>query len=164
MTIILLEERAKNIINSIKEINEITPEIINQIEQTLPLYSQFYEDYVIESGQFLTENHVTLFMSYIMAFTVPVMIINKSGVVANASGVFLGLGKNILVTNYHVYDEWKKQQMKEETFFQIGSVSVPVQEIILDFNTTLDLVTLEISDEVINRVSKISYKKFFTPI
>ncbi|KUP08444.1 hypothetical protein Q75_02795 [Bacillus coahuilensis p1.1.43] len=163
MKIAELEVKASEILNSINEINEITPEIIKQIENTLPLYSQFYLEYDIATGQFLTKNHSALFMSYIKVFTVPILITNVSGVVANASGVLLSLSKNILVTNYHVYDEWRKQQRNEETLFQIGSISLPVEEIILDCNTSLDLVTLEISDEIINKVCQTSYKKLFIP-
>jgi hypothetical protein len=163
MTLIELDEKAQELFNRVKKSNEITPEIIKHIEEILPLYSHFYVDYDIKPGQFITKNQAGLYMSYIKMFSVPILITNNSGIVANASGVLIRLDNNILVTNYHVFDEWRRQQLRGETLFQVGSISIPVENMILDFNSSLDLITIQITEEIFNQISQVSYKKFFVP-
>lgn len=47
----------------------------------------------------------------------------------------------------------ENQQSQGETFFQIGSVSIPIEKMILDYIISLDLITLEITEEIINEVN-----------
>lgn len=164
MSFQILEQSAQKILNTIHQKNDIDENLINQIEELLPQYSEYYERFTIQyPGQFISDNQIELFMAYTKALTVPVLITNRNRTFANASGLILNLDKKFLVTNFHVYEEWKKLNAKSETFFQIGSVSMPVEDLIIDTNETLDLITISAPDLLIEMVSNVSYKKCYTP-
>ncbi|MEK3977301.1 hypothetical protein MKZ20_21960 [Psychrobacillus sp. FSL K6-2684] len=159
-----MEQKSQKLIYEIRQINDINEELIMQIEEILPQYSKYYKDYSIDNpGQFISNNQATLFMAYTKVFTVPVLITNGKKAFANASGLLLNLDRKFLVTNFHVYEKWKKLNDESTTYFQIGSVSIPVEDSIIDINRTLDLITISVPEFLLEMLSISSYKKFYTP-
>ncbi|NHC43469.1 hypothetical protein G6549_26855 [Bacillus sp. MM2020_1] len=159
-----LEQMSQKLFNTIRQMNDINEELINQIEELLPQYTQYYKDYPNSSpGQFISDNQIGLFMAYTKAFTVPIVIANRNKIFANASGLLLKLDRTFLITNLHVYEEWKKLNDQLENFFQIGSLSIPVEDLIIDKNSSLDLISISLPEQVIKLIEIDSYKKFYSP-
>lgn len=157
-----LEEKSKELINDINLQNEIDIELIRRIKEALFQYMEHYEDKNIITGQFITRNHAILAMAYTKVFTVPIVITNQSGVVANASGILFSLDHTFLVTNYHVYEEWKRLSNHSKVLFQVGSASIPVEDLKIDSNKSLDLITITITEEIIQKISLVSPKEAFS--
>lgn len=159
-----LEKMAKELVNVIHQKNEINEELVNQIEELLSQYKKYYKfAYLSYPGQFISDYQASLFMAYTKALTVPILITDGKKVFANASGVILNLNKKFLVTNFHVYEAWENLNNKSKTFFQIGSISIPVENSIIDKNKSLDLISISVPDQLIEMVSNISYKKSYSP-
>lgn len=159
-----LEEISQKLLNIICKDNDIYEETTDLIEEILPLYSQYYKDYPnLSSGQFISDKQIDLFMAYIKVFTVPILITKDDMVKANASGVLLDLDQKFLITNFHVYEQWRKLNEESKTFFLFESISLPVEDLIIDVNRSLDLISILVPDELYKLISTVSYKKFFTP-
>lgn len=159
-----LEQKAQRLVNTIHQKNDINEELINQIEELLPQYSQYYEKFPIAyRGQFISDSESTLAMAYTKALTVPILITKDNRACANASGLLLSLDRNFLVTNFHVYEEWEKLNKESKTYFLIGSISIPVESLIIDKNKSLDLISILVPDQLMEIISTISYKKFHSP-
>nr|WP_263326064.1 serine protease [Neobacillus sp. Marseille-Q6967] len=164
MSFLELEQRSQELLDVIRNINEINGELISRIEDLLPNYAEYYDYFDITNpGQFISQNQAALFMAYSKVHTVPILITTNNRVVANASGLLMQLDRSFLITNYHVLEAWNQLNEESETLFQIGSTSIPVEDLIIDSNRSLDLITISVTNELLESISNISLKKFYSP-
>jgi len=154
----------------IEQLKLIMQEVIsnkdsNSLQERLKCLISCLQDYKnqLEKGTFRNSNYCKLLSRYIQLFTSPIVIVGDNKKVISGSCVFIELKEKFIITNNHVVQAWKDlQKAGNKVSFQIGSITIPLESLIIDFDRDLDLATIKIpieyEDQIVYKQDKFFYK------
>lgn len=159
-----IKEEARVCINNINT-RGISKQNVIEAKRIIDKFKLIHDDpkvkKQIQAGQFMDNTEVTLLQILFSIYTCPIIIWDGNKVV-NGSGFFVDLDEKLLITNHHVVEGWRSiKKVTPGTKFQLGSISIPIESLLIDEDKNLDLATIKVPNEIFKEINLSLYKEFY---